>query len=441
MRARVFACVTRHAMVRALTPAFRVRLPHTHSLTSIADVLNATHPMLTSAKTIVGALVTGGMATVYYLRERKDESASLERKLQEVLGHPTGAVAGGALKDLELGGFGRVKGWIKDRRAGVYIIEGMSGIGKSFSLETALQGKKGVLWISFKREWDAHALSTGGLALNYDAIVNIFEAHKVATGELPIIVIEDIHRAFKISNYGEALGTRIFSLANDGLACVFIMGSEPVQLVLDKHSVTGMAGRVNGSVVLEPIPTKQLQEALTDLCYKKWGVTDAAARERVHKLLSLVGQRMHDIDKVAQAKSYEAALVSVGGLLDRERKHLIDVLKSFPEEETRQSAIELLCALLRSNGAIALKPEWVSATVVGLLMEKNVVRCDSVSTLTSVTERVRFHHATVEAAARVIATRDEEAALYTVFTKMVGAGDAHEEKVRAAMDALNAYLE
>lgn len=123
------------------------------------------------------------------------------------------------------------------------------------------------------------------------------------------------------------------------------------------------------SVVLEPIEIATLHKGVCDRVMTAWRTSDdadAASRvqQQVDKLLLLVGQRVHDVGRVADAPSSEAALKTVGECVERERRNVFEVLSSIQARSDLHGlhAAELLCALLHSNDRAlvgsAFKTEW-----------------------------------------------------------------------------------
>jgi len=314
-------------------------------------------------------------------------------------------------------GFEVVDAILKSDGVVAYIVEGLSGIGKTFAVESALAGRRGTLIVSFKdmpsanKNDPVNAAMCSALGIGLDVSWNAplkaaLEAHRAAhPGEHAVVVLDDIDAAFATDPLTARLMISSFlEYFDNGLVSLVLMGSEPVKQLVERNNVTGRSRlRLEH---LEPIAEEPMRAALTSMLVKERGRTEAEAAPEVGDVLALVGTRVKDVSDVL-ARNPTSTLYT---LVTSDTIKLSSVVAGpTPAEKDAVSSEawtkvvnDFLPRLLAEEPCELRGPEvlkWQDMLVH--LVRKNVVRVDTVLTPSADSvPRVRFHHKSMEAAAR-----------------------------------------
>jgi hypothetical protein len=294
------------------------------------------------------------------------------------------------------------------------VIDGLSGIGKTFALKTALSGETGVIYMSFrdkdKGEAAAHAVAANAFGMiEFDGTV-IKQAllDYKSDGRHAIIVVDDVHRGLKLPGGDDLVSALIVWCADAGLCSVVFVGSELVLPAVNAAKVPGRS-RVTSAkfIYLQPIPAEAIASGMKSALTEKWG--RPAAEHEVRDLSCLVGVRMKDVGAVVQSSSFDAAMGEAGRIVRVEAAKLGNLLEANESEEAlpivKGRMAPLLLAMLQNDSGVLrgdeIKREW--DTVIPGLEAANIVRFEQGTA--SFPSTLQFHHTAVQAAARDEASR------------------------------------
>jgi hypothetical protein len=314
------------------------------------------------------------------------------------------------------------------------VVDGLSGIGKSFMLQHMLQGQAGVIFVAFKKAQEGQLLQAfaAGFGLaSFDpiAIEKALFDFKEKHGRPALVVLDDVHRPLKDGQSG--IVSFCLAQADDGLLSLLVMGSEEVRPAIDKAEVTGRS-RFDAAynVILQPIGEDKIRQGLRPTLETQWG--RSPSNLEVASLYSQVGSRMRDLKRVVDVGSCDLALEVCGTIVEEQRKSISQALEG---EKQRQRAGLLVALLATPDGVLEggkIKPEWDVQGLVGL----NLVRFQRGGSPSQNT--VQFHHTAVQAAARVLASDPSSPLNKEKGARMVLASEAHKLQHDVTVKALKA---
>lgn len=180
----------------------------------------------------------------------------------------------------------------------VYAVEGLPATGKTYFVKRLLENHPAVTWVEFKK-LETHPL----LTLEYELISQELKEQRDYTGRIPIIVIDDIARAFQMipkgwspdtGGYGEILATRVLSLVNDGLCKAVFVDSRNVRELFNEFRVSGRTMWINW-IPFSPLKPSQVAAILGKARWAR-GLDDAT-------LMTLAQQAGYQLPRISRVFS------------------------------------------------------------------------------------------------------------------------------------------
>ena len=313
----------------------------------------------------------------------------------------------------------------------VVVVDGESGIGKSFAVRSRFKGQTGVIYAGFKCQvevapWSTLRTSFGLPEKNCSETIAAIELaltdFKAKNGHPATVILDDISSVLgdeASRGEGKNIVSTLLDLTDRGLVRCVLMGNPSVEQEIEAAQIPG-SSRIDQFYTLEPVPFEKMRAALLETLKSSWG-RDPTDRE-MHVLGLLVGHRFAEVSTVARTESFERALEAAGGLVDRAFARLEKAIIDSRHTETfrspgllwgewvteRNFTQEALASLAQSaTGELRgsqIRAEWRSA--LEALQRDGILRYDWARDAAGELERradIAPHRPALEAAFRVVA--------------------------------------
>jgi hypothetical protein len=213
--------------------------------------------------------------------------------------------------------------------------------------------------------------------MNSRAIKDALADFKRTEQKLPLIIIDDLHYALKAGKSGvDLVSSLIVWGADEALVSVIFVGSEPIVPAIEAAQVPGRS-RIETcpKFVVKPLTWGALQSPFLQAAKRIW-ITDSpdTQQDTVNWLGYLIGTRMKDIGDVLRKQSAAASLQEARDLVQDAATKIQNVLDSLDELDTQPKAVHLLLSLLKNDGGIINRTEFVANRLASATVATAVIQ-------------------------------------------------------------------